>query len=91
LEKFFAKAASYTVKPALGESVAAGGLWQLICAALALRSQELPPILHAPERPGLTRTPTGRNREAAWRRAVVTTCGLNQQVGALVLSNDDPT
>ena len=35
-------------KPALGESVAAGALWQVICAAQALRRQELPPLLHAP-------------------------------------------
>lgn len=79
----FAEAAVYTPKPALGESVAAGALWQLICAAQALRRQELPPLLHAPADFGLTtaRVP-GKN---AWQRAVVTTCGLNQQVAALAL------
>ncbi|MGH7939229.1 MAG: beta-ketoacyl synthase N-terminal-like domain-containing protein, partial [Bryobacteraceae bacterium] len=35
--KYFPRAAVYTLKPALGESVAAGGIWQTICAALALR------------------------------------------------------
>jgi 3-oxoacyl-(acyl-carrier-protein) synthase len=79
----FADAAVYTPKPALGESVAAGALWQLICATLALRTQQLPPLLHAPTDFGLTtaRIP-GKNR---WRRAVVTTCGLNQQVAGLAL------
>ena len=82
----FAGAAVYTPKPALGESVAAGALWQLICAAQALRRQELPPLLHAAANPGLTtaRIP-GKNR---WRRAVVMTCGLNQQVAGLALRGD---
>ena len=81
--KHFPKAAVYTLKPALGESVAAGGMWQTICAALALRRQDLPPLLGAPEDFGLTkaRKPPGE----AWRRAIVTTCGLNQQVAGLVL------
>ena len=80
---YFADAATYTPKPALGESVAAGGIWQLICAAQALRTQQLPPILHAPAELGLTTMrASGQN---AWRRAVVTICGLNQQVAALAL------
>src|SRR4030095_9822596 len=33
----------YTAKPALGESVGAAGLWQIIVAAQALHSGELPP------------------------------------------------
>jgi 3-oxoacyl-(acyl-carrier-protein) synthase len=79
----FPGAALYTPKPALGESVAAGGIWQTICAAQALRSQELPPLLHAPAEFGLT---TARSTAAGkWRRAIVTTCGLNQQVAALSL------
>ena len=79
----FAEAAVYTPKPALGESVAAGALWQLICAAQALRTQELPPLLYAPAEFGLT---TARAPEkSAWQRAVLTTCGLNQQVAGLAL------
>ncbi len=81
--KYFGEAAIYTPKPALGESVAAGGLWQLICAAQALRSQRLPPILHAMHSAGLTRS---RQAGAApWHRAAVTVCGLNQQVAACTL------
>ena len=82
-ESHFAAAAVYTPKPALGESVGAGALWQLICAAQALRTQQLPPLLHAPADFGLTtaRVPG----KSAWQRALVTTCGLNQRVAALVL------
>jgi len=79
----FPEAAVYTPKPALGESVGASALWQLICAAQALRTQQLPPLLHVPADCGLTsaRVPS----EKDWHRAVVTTCGLNQQVAALAL------
>jgi 3-oxoacyl-(acyl-carrier-protein) synthase len=81
-QKYFPDAAIYTPKPSLGEGVAAGSMWQLVCAALTLRKQELPPLLHAPES-GLT---MARAREKkSWRRAVVTTCGLNQQVAACAL------
>ena len=81
--KNFAGSALYSPKPALGESVAAGGIWQLICAAQALRRQQLPPLLHAPD--GLGLTTARRPSETPWRRAVVTTCGLNQQVAGCAL------
>jgi len=81
--RYFREAAVYTPKPALGESVAAGALWQLICAAQALRTQQLPPLLHVPADFGLT---MARDSGAKpWQRAVVTTCGLNQQVAGLAL------
>jgi 3-oxoacyl-(acyl-carrier-protein) synthase len=80
---YFATATVYTPKPALGESVAAGAIWQLICAAQALRTQQLPPMLHTPAEPGLTMTRPGDKHD--WHRAVVTTCGLNQQVAGLAL------
>jgi hypothetical protein len=58
-------------------------MWQVSCAALALRRQELPPVPHAPLFCSLT---TARKPEGTpWQRAVVTTCGLNQQVAGLVL------
>ena len=81
--KYFPRAAVYTAKPALGESVAAGAISQVICAAQALRRQQLPPLLHRPKDFSLTtaQVPT----DEPWQRAVVTTCGLNQQVAALVL------
>jgi len=43
----------------------------------------LPPILHAPADSGLTTVRS--SAEQAWRRAVVITCGLNQQMAALTL------
>jgi len=43
----------------------------------------LPPILHAPAGSGLTTDRSSAGKK--WRRAVVTTCGLNQQLAALTL------
>ena len=83
--RHFPSATVYTAKPALGESVAAGALWQVICAAQALRKQELPPLLHAPADFGLTTARSSAGKQ--WRRAVVTTCGMNQQVAALTLQH----
>ncbi|HEY2712547.1 MAG TPA: beta-ketoacyl synthase N-terminal-like domain-containing protein [Chthoniobacterales bacterium] len=81
-KKYFSGAAIYTPKPALGEGVAAGAMWQLVCAALALRKQELPPLLHAPE--SCLSIARG-HRQKPWQRAIVTACGLNQQVAGCVL------
>ena len=47
LEQVIPDAIAYTAKPALGESVGASGLWQVIVGAQALRHGELPPVLHA--------------------------------------------
>jgi 3-oxoacyl-(acyl-carrier-protein) synthase len=82
---YFPDSDVYTAKPALGESVAAGALWQVICATQALRRQELPPVLHAPKNCSLTSAREAG--EKAWQRAVVTTCGLNQQVAGLALGD----
>src|SRR4029453_16639580 len=43
LEQVIPDAIAYTAKPALGESVGASGLWQVILGAQALRYGELPP------------------------------------------------
>ena len=78
-------AITYTAKPALGESVGASGLWQVIIGAQALRSGELPPVLHADAtislRLSLSRTPV-----AGAHRAIILSSGLNQQVAALRLA-----
>src|SRR4029077_12752570 len=47
LQEIVPNALVYTVTPALGEGVGAAGLWRIILAAQALRSEELPPVLHA--------------------------------------------
>jgi 3-oxoacyl-(acyl-carrier-protein) synthase len=75
----------YTGKPALGESVGASGLWQIILAAKALRSKEVPPVLYADHtvqlRLSLSRTPI-QNAQ----RAIVLSCGVNQQAAGLRLA-----
>jgi len=76
----------YTGKPALGESVGAAGLWQIILAAQALRSAELPPVLHAGPAIAL-RAPLSRTPMTGARRAIVLSCGLNQQAAGLRLAH----
>lgn len=65
----------YSPKPALGESVGASGIWQVICGAQALRTGQLPP------------GPGGdASSSAAASEAVVLDCGLNQQIAGLRLA-----
>lgn len=68
--KHSAKAHVYSVKQALGEGVGASSLWQTIAAAHALITQKLP----------------GPMETRPLRNALVSTCGLNQQVAALRIS-----
>ena len=75
----------YTGKPALGESVGAAGLWQIILATQALRSAELPPVLHADPAIALP-LPLSRTPMTGARRAIVLSCGLNQQAAGLRLA-----
>ena len=74
----------YTAKGALGESVGAGSLWQVICATQALKSGELPPV-SAADAGGLDVRPSSQTNLSA-HRAVVSACGLNQQVAGLSLT-----
>jgi 3-oxoacyl-(acyl-carrier-protein) synthase len=77
--------ALYTVKPALGESVGASGVWQVIVAVQALQTGELPPLLHSPPQMpfGMVQTSRVGGRSCA----LVVSCGLNQQVAGLRLAN----
>jgi 3-oxoacyl-(acyl-carrier-protein) synthase len=68
------KASVYAIKAALGESVGASSLWQTIGAAQALATQQLPSI---------------SKLEAPFRSAIVSACGLNQQVAGLRLHFKD--
>ena len=77
----------YTAKPALGESVGAAGLWQIMLAAQALRSRELPPVLHV-RSTGSLQLPRARTSIPRARRAIVLSCGLNQQAAGLRLASD---
>src|SRR6266487_1005968 len=85
LQEVVPNALVYTGKPALGEGVGAAGVWQIILAAQALHSEEIPPVLHAdhsvPLRLSFSRTPI-----PSARRAIVLSCGLNQQAAGLRLA-----
>src|SRR5437762_2034410 len=84
LRRTIPDATVYTAKPALGESGGSAGLWQVIVGMQALRSGELPPLLHAgPTIP--LRTPASRIPLPDARHAIVLSCGLNQQVAGLRL------
>jgi 3-oxoacyl-(acyl-carrier-protein) synthase len=85
LQEVVANTLVYTGKPALGESVGAGGLWQIILAAQALRSKEIPPMLHSDHSVRL-RLPLSRTGVLGARRAIVLSCGLNQQAAGLRLA-----
>jgi 3-oxoacyl-[acyl-carrier-protein] synthase II len=85
LEQVIPDAIAYTAKPALGESVGASGLWQVIVGAQALRHGELPPVLHADPNISL-RLSLSRMSVAGARQAIVLSSGVNQQVGGLRLA-----
>jgi 3-oxoacyl-(acyl-carrier-protein) synthase len=74
----------YSPKQALGESVGASALWQVIAAAQALINKRLPRMVRAPAHAGL-RFPDGSNGEVD-QNALVLSCGLNQQAAGLRLS-----
>ena len=75
------------LKGALGESVGASSLWQTICGAQSLRTQLVPPDLLLPEENG-ARLLTGPKSNEQLRRAVISVCGLNQQVAGLRLATN---
>jgi 3-oxoacyl-(acyl-carrier-protein) synthase len=85
LEQALPDAVVYTAKPAMGESVGAAGLWQLILGAQALRYGEIPPVLHANSN-GPLRLARARAPMPAAREGIVLSCGVNQQVGGLRLA-----
>jgi 3-oxoacyl-(acyl-carrier-protein) synthase len=74
----------YAPKAALGESVGASTFWQVICAAQALRTGQLPGMPHTPENADVNVT-RERLQRVRPRRAIVSACGMNQQVAALSL------
>ena len=72
IEKEFPEAIVYAPKGALGESVGASALWQIIIGAKALQAKRLPPD-------------EGSTRNASFTRAIILSCGLNQQAAGLRL------
>jgi len=85
LEQVIPDAVTYAAKPALGESVGASGLWQVILGVQALRHRELPPVLHADSAVSL-RLARSRMTVAGARRAIILNSGVNQQVAGLRLA-----
>jgi len=85
LEQVLPDAIAYTAKPALGESVGASGLWQVILGARGLHHGELPPVLHADLNISL-RLSLSHMSVAGARRAIVLSSGLNQQVAGVRLA-----
>lgn len=75
------KASVYSFKPAFGESVGASAIWQVIVAAEALLTGSLPPFLHLEEG-----DPFASAIVEASKTAIVSSCGMNQQVAGLRLS-----
>ena len=85
LERAVPNAICYTTKPALGESVGASGLWQVILGAQALRYGELPPSLHVEPNSSL-RVSFSRMPVSGARRAIALSSGVNQQVAGVRLA-----
>jgi 3-oxoacyl-(acyl-carrier-protein) synthase len=85
LSQVLGKPLVYTPKAALGESVGASGLWQVIVAAQALQSGQLPPVVHGRSDARL-QIPKSSIPTREYRNAIITSCGLNQQISALRLS-----
>ena len=72
----------YAHKPAIGDSLGASALLQLVLAKFALEQQKLPPTLHAGDRlQTLTRAVT----EISGNELLITSVGFNQQVNAALV------
>jgi 3-oxoacyl-[acyl-carrier-protein] synthase II len=73
----------YAHKPAIGDSLGASALLQLVLAKFALEQQKLPPTLHAGDRlQNVTREVT----EIRGAEVLVTSVGFNQQVNAALVA-----
>ncbi|MEY2490568.1 MAG: hypothetical protein QOC70_2510 [Verrucomicrobiota bacterium] len=77
----------FAMKGALGESVGASSLWQTICGAQSLRTQRVPPASHLMQE-AKAGASTGPKSNEQLRRAVISVCGLNQQVAGLRLATN---
>jgi len=77
------KAQIYAMKPALGESLGASSLWQVICATQFLRSRSVPSELFFAKGNDVA---AASKSTGQFRRAVVSVCGLSQQVAGVRLA-----
>ncbi|PYS67190.1 MAG: hypothetical protein DMF73_19920, partial [Acidobacteria bacterium] len=83
IQRELPSATIYSLKAALGESVGASALWQLIAGAQALVTKRLPQVAHSNSSAGLS-FPTADAISCG--KAIILTCGLNQQTAGLRLS-----
>jgi 3-oxoacyl-(acyl-carrier-protein) synthase len=72
----------YAHKPAIGDSLGASALLQLVLAKFALEEQKLPPTLHAGDR---LQTVTREVTEIRGDEVLITSVGFNQQVNAALV------
>jgi len=84
LDEVLPNAQLYSPKAALGEGVAAGGLWQVIVAAQTLRTKKLPQPQYWGHK---SRQAYGRPDLSPGSEVTVLCCGLGQQAGATRLVN----
>ncbi len=75
----------YAMKAALGESVGASALWQVIAGAQMLLTGKVPPSLRAATN---TKVRTAPAEISDICSAIISTCGLNQQVAGVRLHRD---
>ncbi len=75
----------YAMKAGLGESVGASALWQVIAGAQALLTGKIPPSLHISMDQVV---PVAPGEIGNVRSAIISTCGLSQQVAGLRLHLD---
>ena len=73
----------YAHKPAIGDSLGASALLQLVLAKFALAQQRLPPTLHAGDR---LDTVTREVTEIRGSEILITSVGFNQQVNAALVA-----
>ncbi|MEY2497899.1 MAG: hypothetical protein QOD12_1455 [Verrucomicrobiota bacterium] len=74
----------YAVKGSLGESVGASTLWQTICGVQSLRTGVVPPDSLVPT-DGALLSSSQLTDPKQFRSAIISACGLNQQVAGLRL------
>jgi 3-oxoacyl-[acyl-carrier-protein] synthase II len=75
----------YAHKPAIGDSLGASALLQLVFAKFALEQQRLAPTLHAGDR---LQTITRAVTEIRGNEVLITSVGFNQQVNAALVARD---
>jgi 3-oxoacyl-(acyl-carrier-protein) synthase len=78
----FSSVPVYAHKPAIGDSLGASALLQLVLAKFALEQQKLPPTLHAGDR---LQTVTRAVTEISGNEVLITSVGFNQQVNAALV------